>query len=162
MFHEHGEHITCSACGRQFPLAGHLCPNCQAYHPQKTAFCRECGEALNRLCRHCFTANWAGGEFCSQCGKALDIIEALHWHTNQAARERFQQLMEEAPRYKQTEAEASEKRMADFLAQEAARQKELYRRRKEQQAHDRRLMMIAIGIVALFLVVILILSLLSL
>jgi hypothetical protein len=156
---KHGRHVQCDACGSQFILEEHICPDCQTYHEDNTSFCTQCGQALTRLCHRCHTSNWPGDEYCRQCGNALDIFDLLRLHTNQGTVERLQQQMESAGQLKAQEEEASQKRMAELVAIEEARQAQLRRRQKKQKAQERKMLIVTFGSVAFFILIVILYTL---
>lgn len=149
----HGQSIHCSACAHDFILAGHTCPNCYHYHEKETAVCEQCGEGINRACRNCYTTNWDGDDVCYNCGHSLDIFELMYGHTKGATAERLHRQMSEANHFKQIEAEASKKRMAELQGIENERQAALYRRRQKQRRRDRTMVLVTFGIVAVLLAI---------
>ena len=148
---EHGQHVTCDACQSRFTLSGHICPDCNAYHQQAQAFCRECGAAMSRLCQKCQTSNWAGDEFCSQCGAALDIFQMLHTHHKQATADRLNEQMQSSRAIKEKEQADSERRMEEMLEAERKRLLTIARRRQEQSKRDQYIIA-GIVVVALFVI----------
>lgn len=153
---EHGQHITCDACGGHFILQGHLCPQCQTYHDEEAIVCRQCGYALKRACRKCLTANWAGDEYCANCGTAMDILELLNQQYKGATADRLQRQMAMARQLKEEEERASQRRAAEFKALEAERQAEFAARLKEQREKERLLIMLTFGGVTLFVIILVI------
>ncbi|MCI0578618.1 MAG: zinc ribbon domain-containing protein [Chloroflexi bacterium] len=157
----HGKHITCDACGSEFLLRGHLCPNCSAYSNAEQSICGQCGMALTRICGKCRTPNWAGDEYCVQCGSPMDILDILKRQYTHSTAERLTDQMAEARRLKEIEELASERRMAELMAIEEQRQIELRRRLAQQKQQERTLLVLVFGAIALFLVVLVIYALIS-
>jgi uncharacterized membrane protein len=151
-----GRYVTCDICGRHLLLPGHLCPNCSCYSEIEQALCSQCGVVLNRICPECATANWAGNENCLECGAPLDILDVLGRQGSQATVRRLNQQMSESQRIKEIEQSASEKRMAELLAIEEARQAEIKRRIQKQKEQERQLFILVFAAVTLFLIVLLI------
>ena len=157
---QHGQHVTCDACGSQFLLEGHVCPNCHTYHRDRRAICRQCGEALTRTCPKCQTANWTGDEYCQKCGAALDIFEMLQ---KVDARSRAEKLNEQHAHIRQLKEEeelASQRRMAEMMAIEEERQRELARRMAASQKRDRQILLGVAAVVVIFVLALLALLLL--
>ena len=132
---ESGSSATCPACSHQFPLAGHLCPNCNTFHDEEMAFCATCGADMIRVCRQCQTPNWTGHEQCSHCGHSLDIFEFLHMQGTADTAERLNEQMAWSREIKKKEHEDAERRMAELIAIEEERQaklRELQARKKQE------------------------------
>lgn len=156
---EHGRHIQCDACGNHYIVEGHLCPYCQTYHRQEVGFCSQCGQPLTRVCRKCYTSNWAGNEYCQQCGSPMDILELLQTSHTKTTADRLNQQMERAKALKAQDEEASRKRMAEMMAQEEARQREVNRRIQKKKEEEMKVLMITIGVVVIFILILLIITL---
>ena len=153
--------LNCTVCGSHFPLIGHLCPTCLTYHQEDEGICSHCGAAMVVICRHCHTANWSGLESCTECGESIDIISAVAAHTSQSTAARLNSQMEEAQALKQIEKNASNKRMAELMAIEEARQAEIKQRLANQKEQERKLMIVMFSAVVLFIVALLIFALFS-
>ena len=123
----HGEETTCSVCNGRFVLAGHLCPSCNTYHADEHSVCSACGAALVRLCRHCQAINWTGDDACVRCGELIDMASQLEAKSKQGTPDRLSEQMAAARGINEAETLASERRMAELMAIEEARQAELRR-----------------------------------
>lgn len=160
---EHGRHVTCDACSSQFILRGHLCPNCSTYNEEEAAVCSQCSAALTRICRKCTTINWAGDEYCRQCGNAMDILDFVAGNHAMRTADRLLEQRQRARELQEAEELASDRRMAELMAIENARQAEVRRRIQKQRQQERKLfilMGLAIGLFVLVLIVYGIISLL--
>jgi hypothetical protein len=153
---EHGQHVYCDACGSQFLLQGHLCPQCETYHDDEAIICGQCGYGLKRACRKCRTVNWAGDEYCASCGTAMDILDLLNQQYKGATADRLHHQMEMARELKEIEDRDSQKRRAEMKAIEAERQAEFAARLKKQRKDERLLLMLTFGAVSLFVLILLI------
>lgn len=149
----HGVHITCDACSSHFILNGHMCPQCHSYHREEKSFCAHCGAALTRVCLRCKSSNWAGEEFCAHCGEPLDIFELLSLQQRDARQKMLEQRRHEIRHLRQEEELASNRRMEELQAIEAERQALLRQRLAVQRRQQRKLLMLAFGAVALFILV---------
>lgn len=121
--------VTCPHCDQSLPLAGHLCPYCEAYHEIEAGFCESCGAAMTRICPQCDAINWAGVERCQTCGASLDIFDSLRLHDQRVAAERRQDRLEEIRYFKQIEAEASQRRMSELRGDPEALRRKAKRQR---------------------------------
>jgi len=157
---QHGQHVTCDACGSQFLLEGHVCPNCHTYHREPRAICRQCGHALTRVCPKCQTANWAGDEYCQKCGAALDIFEMLQKVDARSRAEKRNEQHAQIRQLKEAEEQASQRRMAEMMAIEEERQRELARRMAASQKRDRQILLGVAAVVVIFVLALLALLLL--
>lgn len=160
---EHGRHVTCDACGSEFVLRGHLCPNCSAYNEEEAAVCGQCSTALKRICRKCNTVNWAGDEYCHQCGNAMDILDFIAGNHAMRTADRLLEQRHRAREIQAIEEQDSTRRMEELMAIENERQIELRRRMQKQRVQERKLfilMGLAIGLFVLVLIIYGILSLL--
>lgn len=153
--------ISCSVCNGHFALAGHLCPSCSTYHEEDQAACDECGSSLVRLCKNCHTINWTGDETCINCGQSIDLLGQVVLSSQQSDADRLDRQMNDARVLKETEAAASDKRMAELMAIEEARQAELIQQRVRQQRQERKMLIIIFAAVLLFLLGLIGYSLLS-
>lgn len=149
----HSDKILCPACGRDFILVSHTCPNCYHYHERATAVCEQCGESINRACRKCYTANWDGDDVCQNCGNSLDIFDLMYGHTKSATAERLHRQMSEATHFKQIEAKASKRRMDELQGIERERLAELQRRRQKQQKQERTMLLVTFSIMAILIII---------
>lgn len=156
-----GDPVECEACGQQHGLVGHLCPNCLTYYEAELAICLQCGEGTSRICAHCQTRNWAGYEFCKECGSSLDIVEQMPGRTAQGTRDRLRRQMLGADQLKQVEAEASQERMAEMMANEEERQIAMSRRMMKRREEERRMLSYALGGAAIVVLILLLLILLT-
>lgn len=141
----------CENCGGEYPLAGHLCPNCHTYNVAGAAVCLQCGETTTRLCSNCNAVNWSGREGCRQCGTSLDILEYMPQHTAEGRQQRLRNQMQSAGYFKEIEEAGSQKRMIEFMAMEEERQVELSRRLAQQKQRERKMLIIFAIVAALVL-----------
>lgn len=153
---EHGRHITCDACGSQFVLNGHLCPQCHSYHRDEEPFCTSCGAALTRVCRNCTTSNWTGDEYCAQCGEALDIFELLSLQHKDARQKALEQNRRQIRQLRAQEALSAQQRLEELQAIEDERQMHLRQRFAVQRRHDRRLLALSLVGIGIFLMIVII------
>ena len=157
---QHGQHVTCDACGSQFLLEGHVCPNCHTYHREQRAICRQCGQPLTRTCPKCQTPNWAGDEYCRKCGAALDIFEMLQKVDARSRAEKRNEQHAQIRQLKEAEEQASQRRMAEMMAIEEERQRDLARRQADSQKRDRQIILGVAAVVVIFVLALLALLLL--
>ena len=153
---EHGQHVVCDACGSQFIIEGHICPECSAYHREEQDFCRECGSPITRVCRKCQTRNWAGAEYCQRCGAAMDIFDLLAMKNRQVSQDANVERREMIRKLKEEEALASEKRMQEMMAAEEQRLAKERKRRVAQAEKEKRMMLTLAGIIGLFIILLVI------
>lgn len=153
--------FTCPVCNGHIALAGHLCPSCDNYDAEEQTTCAECGSPLVRLCRNCLAVNWTGDVKCVQCGEPIDMLSQVNDQSRQSDAERLGKQMLEATDLKNIEAVASERRMAELMAIEEARQAELRKERLKRTEHERRMLTIVFATVLLFLLVLVAYALLS-
>lgn len=158
---EHGRHVTCDACGSQFILRGHLCPNCTTYNEKEAAVCGQCSTPLTRICRKCSTVNWAGDEYCVQCNNAMDILDLIAGNYAMRTADRLLEQRHRARDIQEIEELASNRRMEELMAIENARQKELHRRIQIQKRQERKLFILMGLAIGLFIIVLLFYALLS-
>jgi uncharacterized protein YbaR (Trm112 family) len=158
---EHGRHVTCDACGSKFILRGHLCPNCSTYNEKEASVCSQCATALTRICRKCSTVNWAGDEYCANCGNAMDILDFIAGNFALNTADRLLEQRRRAKEIQEIEEIDSNRRMAELMAIENARQAEVRRRIQAQKKQERKLLiMLALGI-GLFVIILLFYGLIS-
>ena len=158
---EHGQHINCDACGSQFILRGHLCPNCGAYHTKEDAICGQCSTPLKRVCRKCHTSNWAGDEYCLNCGTPMDILDVIANQSQMSTADRLHRQRLEARKLKAQEEAAAQKRMEELMAIEEKRQAQLRERLAKQKQQERTILMAVGGTIAFFLVCLILYAILS-
>jgi hypothetical protein len=53
------------------------CPKCDYENREGAKFCRECGEALDRICLECQHHNELDAKFCGECGAKLTEIARM-------------------------------------------------------------------------------------
>jgi len=152
---KHQAEITCAVCNGVFVLAGHLCPSCRAYHQEDLAACTACGTPLVRMCRHCHTTNWTGDETCIQCGEPIDLLSQIEAGSRRSTPERLSRQMAAARQMNLSEAEASDRRMAELMAIEEARLAELRRQRTKRQRQERTMLIVVFVAVLIFLLALL-------
>lgn len=151
---QHGQHVTCDACGSQFLLQGHICSNCHTYHREERSICRQCGQPLTRVCPKCQTANWTGDEYCQKCGAALDIFEMLQKVDARSRAAKLEERHAQIRQIKEQEEKASQQRMAEMMAVEAERQKELARQQAASRQHDQQILLaVGVGLVVFILLI---------
>lgn len=148
---DHGAEIACTVCNGSFLLAGHLCPACTTYHDSEQAACSACGNALVRLCRQCQTTNWTGDDICVECGAAIDMLSLLEAQSGQGTSDRLSQQMSDARHLNESESLASDRRMAELLAIEEARQAELRKLRVRHTRQERKMLIVVFAAVLVFL-----------
>ena len=151
---EHGQHVRCNACDSQFILAGHLCPQCHAYYDSEVAVCGQCSSPVTRSCAKCSTSNWAGDEYCVNCAASLDIFDVITRRHHEAFNAHRADQRHSIRDLKQKEELDSLKRWEEIMSTEDERQAEIRRRMARRRAQDRRTLMVAAGLIVLFLVVI--------
>ena len=147
--------VHCDVCGADFQMAGHLCPNCHTYHRFEGSLCLSCGTPLTKSCRECRAVNWSGSQVCANCGESIDIISLVSDSRYAVAINRLTRQMDQATAIKLAEEVASGKRMAELVAIEEARQKEIAQRLAKQKEHERKLLIIVFGAVTLFFIALL-------
>jgi hypothetical protein len=113
------------------------------------------------LCKNCHTINWTGDEECINCGEPIDLLSQVESASRQSDADRLDRQISEARTLKETEAAASDKRMAELIAIEQARQAELMLQRVRRQRQERRMLIIVFAAVLLFLLGLIGYSLLS-
>jgi hypothetical protein len=143
--------IACAVCNGRFVLAGHFCPSCMTYHEEEHAACIECGTPMIRLCRKCQTTNWTGDERCIECGEAIDLLSQLESMSGQSTANRLDQQMVAARVLNEAESKASDRRMAELMAIEEARQAELRRQQAKRKRQERSMLIVVFVAVILFL-----------
>ena len=151
----HESRIRCDACGSQFILAEHLCPQCGRYHEEERKICVQCGDPLVRTCPICKHSNWTGDEYCQHCHAVLDTLETLRQQVQSKNIEGQHQREAEIKRLNQLAEEASRKRMAEFEAIENER----LARQNQKQGKKRRRELLIISFVGLALIGFVILAL---
>lgn len=144
---QHGSHVQCDACSSRFILRGHICPNCNTYHEEERAFCRQCGDPLSRICPKCQTKNWVGDEYCQQCGSAMDLLELMKLQHEAQSLESQHRRSAQIQELKQHEELAAQKRLAELEAIETERQR-WEQEQKGKQRQQEMLMFAGLGIVA--------------
>jgi uncharacterized protein YbaR (Trm112 family) len=159
---EHGRHVTCDACGSQFVLRGHLCPNCSTYNEQEAPVCSQCSTALKRICRKCTTVNWAGDEYCIQCNNAMDILDFIAGNHGMKTADRLLEQRHRAKQIQEIEELASNKRMEELMAIENARQAQVRQRIKAQKSQERKLFVLMGLAIGFFVLILLFYGLISL
>ena len=152
--HGRPQHITCDACGSHFLLEGHICPACYTYHREARAICRQCGEALTRVCQKCQAVKWAGDEYCHTCGAALDIFAMLQKVDAKSRAARLAERQTQIRQLKEEEEKASQRRMAELLAVEEERQAELARQTAVSRRRDQQILTaVGVGLLVFVLVI---------
>ncbi|MFZ0548472.1 MAG: zinc ribbon domain-containing protein [Candidatus Promineifilaceae bacterium] len=159
---EHGRHITCDACGSQFILRGHLCPNCNTYNEDEASICGHCGTALTRICRKCNTKNWAGDEYCRECGNAMDILDFISGNYATKTADRLLEQRQRAKAIQEIEEQDSNRRMGELMAIEEARQAEIRRRIQHQKQQERKMFILMGLAIGLFLIILILYALINL
>lgn len=158
---DHQEAIACAVCNGRFVLARHLCPDCGAYHEEERAACATCGAALVRLCRNCQSVNWTGDERCFKCGESIDLLSQLSEKARKSTPDRLTEQMSAASQLNATEQDASNRRMAELMAIEEARQAEVRRQLAQRKRQERNMLIVVFVAVLFFLLVLISYALLS-
>lgn len=153
-----GNLLRCAYCHTAYPLQEMVCPQCGTPYISGSAYCPSCGFDLVRECRACGAANPYSARVCRICGQNLDILDAVIARAAKQRAEWLREVREEAARIKALEEEASQARMAEMWEAEKQRLEELARARAERDRQQRIIMAIAIGAVALFLLIALIMA----
>lgn len=159
--HSDEPNAACMVCGADHILADHLCPNCQIYHDSSEGLCTACGTALTRICRNCHGSNWSGFGFCLSCGAEIDLLSTLTTSSEKSTADRLSRQMMEAQDIKKIEEQSSNKRMAELLAIEEARQAELRQRIAKQKQQEKQMLAMVFGAVALFLIIVIIFTIMT-
>jgi hypothetical protein len=153
--YEHSDQVTCPHCDSHFPVIGHVCPACGAYHQEETPLCAHCDEPMTRVCQKCHTNNWAGNETCQQCGAEMNLFVYLQAAGQRSTADRLHEQQAMARKLKKQVAEAADRRVAALQAQEQARLAEVERRRQKQQTQERLLLFMTFsGILLLILLLV--------
>lgn len=155
------QYIQCLVCDGEFELRGHLCPACLTYHVESEGVCQNCGNSLVRICRSCLVTNWSGAETCVRCGQPIDIVNTVAESSAQSTADRLNDQMGQAKSLKEKETRDSNKRMAELMAIEEARQAEIRQRLERQKNQERQLLLVVFSAVVIFLLVLIIFALLS-
>lgn len=156
-----GAHVDCEACGTQFILRGHVCPQCGTYHEQEASFCRQCGATLTRRCPQCNTVNWIGDEYCVHCGSPLDILELIVQRHNQDTEGRLFQQAADGQRLKEVELAASQARYNRMLEQERAEQAALRQRILEQKRQEQKVLTTVLAVIVVIAIAIIVVTIVT-
>lgn len=153
--------VQCQICGDIVLLAGHLCPDCSAYHSDDGFVCLRCGSSLSRMCQHCRHDNWSGHEWCVNCGQSLDILSQIVTIKGRTTADRLHEQMRDAALIKQEEEAASIDRMSEMLAIEQRRQAEIRKRVLKRKQDERRTLIIVSATIIFFLLTVTILAIIG-
>lgn len=159
---DQGAEIVCGVCNGRFMLAGHLCPSCEVYHEEEQTICDSCGTPLIRLCRKCQAVNWTGDSHCIQCGESIDLLSQLESKSRRSTVDRLDTQMVAAKELNEAESAASDRRMAELMAIEEARQAELRHQRARRIQQERNMLIVVFAAVVLFLLVMILIALFAL
>lgn len=146
-----GGQVVCRYCGTANILAGVVCAHCEHVNLAGAEVCANCRQLLERPCPRCGMRNWAGAETCQVCAASLDVVASLSSRLGVDPAARFNEQQSSSRGLKQQEAQAGDRRLAEFNAVEARRQANIQAARQKQAAEQRLLL---IGTAAIVLVII--------
>jgi hypothetical protein len=145
--------LLCWYCGGRVTLTAGQCPSCGFISEAEAGSCVNCGEDIAWECAVCGKVNSAGVRYCQGCGRSLDQVDrivkerlrtAVEWRAGRVAGVRETKEKEELD---------SRRRMAVLWEKERARQEAILRALVEQRARERKMLMIAGGLMAFLVVV---------
>jgi ribosomal protein L40E len=131
------------------------CPYCGAtayeLHDRRWLTCKSCGQEFDvqrQVCHSCGTLNPIGAAVCVDCQAALgkDTVQWIIETRTKTRKDWWEERATASLDQKQGEQEASQKRMAAFVAEERERQAATARARAEARKRERRVLVV-VGIV---------------
>ena len=102
----------------------------------------------------CQAVNWTGDSHCILCGENIDLLSSLVSKSRHSTADRLDQQMVTAKELNDAESAASDRRMAELMAIEEARQAELQRQRARRKRQERNMLMVVLIAVLVFLLAI--------
>jgi predicted amidophosphoribosyltransferase len=150
--------LLCWYCGGRVTLATGQCPYCGFINEAEAGFCANCGEDIAWECAVCGKANPAGARYCQGCGRNLDQVDRIVRERLRTATEWRERRVVGVRETKEKEELGSRRRMAVFWEKERARQEAIQRALAEQRARERKMLMIVGGLMAFFIVVAIVFS----
>jgi predicted nucleic acid-binding Zn ribbon protein len=153
--------LLCWYCGDSVTLTAGQCPFCGLINEAGAGFCATCGEDIAWECAVCGKANPAGARYCQGCGRSPDQVDRMMRERLRTAAEWRERRVAGVRETKEKEELDSRRRMAVFWEKERARQEAIQQTLAEQRARERRMLMIVIGLIALFLAVAVVISIVA-
>jgi hypothetical protein len=151
----------CWYCGGRVTLAAGQCPYCGFVNEVELGFCANCGEDIAWECAICGKVNPAGARYCQGCGRNLDQVERIVRERLRTTAEWRERRVVGVREMKEKEELDSQRRMAVFQEKERARQEAIRRALAEQRARERKMLMIVGGLMAFFILVAAIISIVT-
>jgi len=145
--------LLCWYCGGRVTLTAGQCPSCGFINEAEAGSCVNCGEDIAWECAVCGKVNSAGARYCRGCGRSLDQVDRIVKERLRTAVEWREGRVAGVRETKEKEELDSRRRMAVFWEKERARQEAIQRALAEQRARERKMLMIAGGLMAFLVVV---------
>ena len=151
----------CWYCGGRVTLALGQRPFCGFVNEAEAGFCANCGEDIAWECVVCRKVNPAGAKYCQGCGRNLDQVDRIVRERLRPAAEWRESRVVGVRETKEKEELDSRRRMAVFWEKERTRQEAMQRALAEQRARERKMLMIMGGLMAFFVVVAVVVSIVT-
>lgn len=145
--------LLCWYCGGRVTPAAGQCPSCGFINEAEAGSCINCGEDIAWECAVCGKVNPAGARYCQGCGRSLDQVDRIVKERLRTAVEWREGRVVGVRETKEKEELDSRRRMAVLWEKERARQEAILRALAEQRARERKMLMIAGGLMAFLVVV---------
>ncbi|NIO71124.1 MAG: hypothetical protein GTN71_19340 [Anaerolineae bacterium] len=145
--------LLCWYCGGRATLTAGQCPSCGFINEAEAGSCVNCGKDIAWECAVCGKVNSAGAGYCQGCGRSLDQVDRIVKERLRTAVEWREGRVAGVRETKEKEELDSRRRMAVFWEKERARQEAIQRALAEQRARERKMLMIAGGLMAFLVVV---------
>jgi hypothetical protein len=153
--------LLCWYCGGKVTLTVGECPYCGCLNEATVGLCVNCGEEIAWECTVCGEVNPAGDRYCQGCGRSLDEADRIVRERLRTTAEWRERRVVGVRETREREELDSRRRMAVFWEKERARQEAIQRALAEQEARERKMLMIVGGLMALVVVVVIIISIIS-
>jgi ribosomal protein L40E len=153
--------LLCWHCGGRVTLTAGQCPFCGFINEAEAGFCANCGEDIVWECAVCGKANPAGARYCQGCGRSVDQVDKMMGERLRTDAEWRERRVAGVREMKEKEELDSRRRMAAFWEKERAQQEKIRQALAEQRERERKMLVIVIGLMVLFFVAVIAVSIVT-
>jgi hypothetical protein len=148
--------LCCPGCGTVLAGPFTLCPECGGINTPGVSDCAQCAKELTVPCPGCRMVNWSGAERCGGCGRELDALAHAFRPVSASFELRRQELVQNVSSFREKEERESQARLDTLREADRRRMRRSAELAERARISERRIIIGAVVVIAIFLVFILV------